>query len=141
MELFEGQDSKLYVNELAPRVHNSGHFSIEASAASQFENHLRACLGMELVAPKTPKYFFMLNLLGPETFQGVIPTELRFDLPPIDGLYLHWYNKTETRPLRKLGHLTYTCASRSDLSKAKSALTDWVENDYPKQLKDVTKKP
>ncbi|MCM0605436.1 MAG: ATP-grasp domain-containing protein [Xanthomonadaceae bacterium] len=140
IELFEGEDSKLYINEIAPRVHNSGHYSIEASAASQFENHLRACLGMELIAPKTPKYFFMLNLLGPEGMQGTIPAEVHFKLPKINGVTLHWYNKLDVRPYRKLGHLTYVCASRNELRDAKTTLTDWVGHEYSQQLKEVIKK-
>lgn len=140
IELFEGQDSKLYVNEIAPRVHNSGHYSIEASAASQFENHLRACLDLEIIPPKTPKYFFMLNLLGPDGILGKIPAEQRFTLPTLNGVTLHWYGKLDVRPNRKLGHLTFVCGSRNELKDAKFTLIDWVTHEYPKQLKEVVKK-
>lgn len=96
VELFE-VDGELLVNEMAPRVHNSGHWTIDGSETSQFENHLRAVLGLPLGSTAAIGYSMMLNLIGalPAT-SSVLTTE---------GLHLHLYGK-EPRPGRKLGHVT-----------------------------------
>lgn len=100
VELFETSEG-LIVNELAPRVHNSAHYSIEALQVSQFEAHLRAILSMPL--PEKPRLlargFAMANLIGGEKNQT-----LKFALS--DEGFLHWYNKTVVKPGRKMGHLT-----------------------------------
>ncbi|MGZ3699639.1 MAG: ATP-grasp domain-containing protein, partial [Bdellovibrionota bacterium] len=103
LELFETADGQLLVNEIAPRVHNSGHFTQNACSVSQFENQVRAALGFPLAEPQTQAAFVMLNLLGPE---GVTMRDEKITLPtpPAHGA-LHWYAKSEIRPSRKLGHL------------------------------------
>jgi 5-(carboxyamino)imidazole ribonucleotide synthase len=116
VELFETRDGRLLVNEIAPRVHNSGHFTLDASPVSQFEAHLRACLGLPLTASDLEAHspFIMLNLLGPA--EGSVggghpifpPTRdlAQLGFPPLPtGMHLHWYGKTEARAGRKLGHL------------------------------------
>ena len=96
-ELFETKKGSLLVNETAPRVHNSGHYSLDALSEDQFSLHIKAVLNMELVSPvKKSGGFAMLNLLGEKT-----PHQW---LPPA-GTILHWYGKTESRPGRKMGHL------------------------------------
>jgi 5-(carboxyamino)imidazole ribonucleotide synthase len=95
LELFD-VGGKLLANEFAPRVHNSGHWTIEGSATSQFENHLRAILGHPL-GPTESRLSLMFNLIG-----FVPPTE---DVLAIPGAHLHVYGK-EPRPGRKLGHVT-----------------------------------
>lgn len=99
VELFETSKG-LVVNELAPRVHNSGHYSIEALQVSQFEAHLRAVLGWPL--PNAPlvcaKGFSMANLIGSDVDEVYLS-------PSPDG-FLHWYNKSLNKPGRKMGHLT-----------------------------------
>lgn len=98
-ELFETKSGELIVNEVAPRVHNSGHYSIEASSISQFEAHLLSICNVSLPKKSTPKSSFaMVNLLGrsnrkPSLFYS-------------DKCSLHWYGKTENRTGRKMGHLT-----------------------------------
>lgn len=134
VECFETEASELLVNEIAPRVHNSGHFSIEGSTVSQFENHLRACMGMEIDTPKTQGYFLMVNLLGPKGMQGTLAATPNFKLPVNKDLYLHWYGKNEVRPLRKLGHLTFICSTRQDLQDKKRDILQWVDEIYPDQL-------
>jgi 5-(carboxyamino)imidazole ribonucleotide synthase len=103
IEFFETQSGDLWVNEIAPRVHNSGHYSQNACQTSQFENHCRAVLGLPLGAVVAAPAFAMLNLLGPD---------LNFEegrSPPIPQLgersYLHWYGKVGMRKGRKLGHI------------------------------------
>jgi len=96
IELF-AMGEQLLGNEMAPRVHNSGHWTIEGAATSQFENHLRAICGVEL-GPTTPSaYSAMVNLIGS------VPPKGSFDLEP--HVHLHLYGK-ESRPARKLGHIT-----------------------------------
>jgi 5-(carboxyamino)imidazole ribonucleotide synthase len=106
IELFELEDGSLLVNEIAPRVHNSGHYSQNACSTDQFENHWRAVLGMPLGITQCRPAFAMVNLLGPDipTFtanQEHIPS-------PGPHSHVHWYGKREIRALRKLGHLNGT---------------------------------
>lgn len=106
-ELFDfGQ--KLVINEIAPRVHNTGHFSQDALSVDQFELHLRSILGMSLpeIELKQP-YFVMVNLLGQTT---KVP---RLKKMPTGSL--HWYNKTENRPRRKMGHINYIGRNQKQL--------------------------
>jgi len=103
VELFLRNDGSIWINELAPRVHNSGHYTIEACETSQFENHLRAVLGLPLgsVRLKTPAAV-MINVLGRRS--GLVPA--RIADPTTKDVYLHWYGKSATRPGRKMGHVT-----------------------------------
>ena len=93
---------RLIANEIAPRVHNSGHWSIEGAVTSQFENHLRAILGLPLGSTRATGHSAMINLIGS------IPSRAR--LLRVPGLHLHDYGK-EPRPGRKVGHLTLVEAS------------------------------
>jgi 5-(carboxyamino)imidazole ribonucleotide synthase len=88
---------RLLANELAPRVHNSGHWTIEGAATSQFENHLRAILGWPLGSTATRGQVTMLNVIGGEPDADAVLT--------VPGAHLHLYGK-EPRPGRKLGHVT-----------------------------------
>ncbi len=118
----------LIVNELAPRVHNSGHFSQDAYGTSQFAAHWQALLGLPVVLNKRCEYFGMLNILGPEGFSGVL-TPPRIECP---GVVLHWYHKRESHPRRKLGHINILAASAVELDQAlatcRAQLTAWKEN-------------
>jgi 5-(carboxyamino)imidazole ribonucleotide synthase len=95
-----GQGFRLAVNEIAPRVHNSGHWTIEACAVSQFENHIRAVAGWPLGSTARHADARMVNLLGDEIHAG--PELIREDA----GRSLHVYGKREARPGRKMGHYT-----------------------------------
>lgn len=101
IELFETEEGELWVNELAPRVHNTGHYSQDACVTSQFENHWRAILGLPLGATTCAPAFAMLNLLGPREELSALSAEKL--LAP--HAHLHWYGKKELRAGRKLGHL------------------------------------
>ncbi|TVQ33691.1 MAG: 5-(carboxyamino)imidazole ribonucleotide synthase [Phycisphaeraceae bacterium] len=105
LELFE-RGGALLANEMAPRVHNSGHWTIEGAATSQFENHLRAILGMELGATSTEGACVMLNLLGWVPERGVFE-----GMPGAPGVTLHDYGK-KPAPMRKVGHVTVCGADR-----------------------------
>ncbi|WP_427162820.1 5-(carboxyamino)imidazole ribonucleotide synthase [Aliinostoc sp. HNIBRCY26] len=106
IELFLTTDGKVLVNEIAPRTHNSGHFSLDACATSQFEQQLRAVCGMPLGDPSLQgATAIMVNLLGYETSQSDYQSQ-RQQLAAIPQAHVHWYGKTESRPGRKLGHVT-----------------------------------
>ena len=100
IEMFVTQEDQVLINEIAPRVHNSGHHSLESSATSQFEQHLRAILGLELGDTKLIYKTIMYNILGSEKFQGEYkPLEIKED-----NVFLKMYGKKISKPLRKLGH-------------------------------------
>ena len=101
IEMFVTQDEKILINEIAPRVHNSGHHTLQSSTISQFELHLRAILGMELgdTSIKTPT--IMYNILGPHTFKGEYNILCREE----NNIFLKMYGKLESKPQRKIGHI------------------------------------
>jgi 5-(carboxyamino)imidazole ribonucleotide synthase len=106
IELFITADGKILINEIAPRTHNSGHFSLDACETSQFEQHLRAVAGLPLTNPSLHcSGAVMVNLLGYENSRNDYQFQ-RQKLAAIPHAYLHWYGKTESRPGRKLGHIT-----------------------------------
>lgn len=113
VEFFVLQDGTLVANEMAPRPHNSGHYSIDACDLSQFELQVRCMAGLPLVAPRQHSAAVMLNLLGDLWFsagsgQAITPPWQRVLALP--GAHLHLYGKAEARPGRKMGHLTITAA-------------------------------
>jgi 5-(carboxyamino)imidazole ribonucleotide synthase len=113
IEFFVSQ-GKLIANEMAPRVHNSGHWSIEGAVTSQFENHLRAIVGLPLGQTRSQGHSGMINLIGS------VPQ--KSPLLKVPGLHLHDYGK-EPRPGRKVGHLTVVChtaGQRNDLIRSLS---------------------
>ncbi len=120
LEAFELASGELWVNEIAPRVHNSAHYTLDAAETSQFENHWRALLGLPLGSTRGAPAFVMRNLLGPD---GVRAEARGLPLPPLSaGTHLHWYGKAETRPGRKLGHLNGVAASPAELDALAAAL-------------------
>ncbi|MBP6074008.1 MAG: 5-(carboxyamino)imidazole ribonucleotide synthase, partial [Flavobacterium sp.] len=106
VEMFQTEDDEILVNEVAPRPHNSGHYSIEASYTSQFENHLRAILNLPLGNTDSKVAGIMVNLVGEEGFSGQVIYENIEKIMAIDGVTPHIYGKRETRPFRKMGHVT-----------------------------------
>jgi 5-(carboxyamino)imidazole ribonucleotide synthase len=117
IEMFETDKAELWVNEIAPRVHNSGHFSQDACPHDQFEMHVRVLMGESLPDLNCTPSFAMLNLLGPENVKGQFKT-LGGRLPkPEADLKLHWYGKDDVFPGRKLGHVN-SASGKLDLLKA-----------------------
>jgi 5-(carboxyamino)imidazole ribonucleotide synthase len=106
VEMFQTQDDQILVNEVAPRTHNSGHYSIEASYTSQFEQHMRSVLNMPLGRTDSKVAGIMVNLVGAEGYTGPVVYEGMEDILHIDGVTPHIYGKKETRPFRKMGHVT-----------------------------------
>jgi len=100
IEMFIDQDDKILINEIAPRVHNSGHHTLQSCKTSQFEQHLRAILGLDLGSTDLVHKTVMCNILGPNGFEGKYkPVQLEKD-----GAYLKMYGKDVSKPQRKLGH-------------------------------------
>ena len=106
VELFVSRGGEVLVNEAAPRPHNSGHQTINANDTSQYEQHLRAILGMPLGSTAIHKASAMVNLLGEEGYTGPVRYEGLEALLRIEGAHLFLYGKKETRPYRKMGHVT-----------------------------------
>lgn len=106
VEMFQTEDDEILVNEVAPRPHNSGHYSIEASYTSQFEQHIRAILDLPLGNTDSKVAGIMVNLVGAEGFSGPVVYENIEKIMAIDGVTPHIYGKRETRPFRKMGHVT-----------------------------------
>jgi 5-(carboxyamino)imidazole ribonucleotide synthase len=106
VEMFQTENDEILVNEVAPRPHNSGHYSIEASYTSQFENHLRAILNLPLGNTASKVAGIMVNLVGEEGYSGNVVYENIEKIMAIDGVTPHIYGKRETRPFRKMGHVT-----------------------------------
>ena len=113
IEMFVTDDNQVLINEIAPRVHNSGHHTLQSSITSQFEQHLRAILGLELGDTKLIYPTIMYNILGPKDFIG------RYKLPSIDleNTFLKMYGKLESKPQRKIGHVNLV--DKSGLGMAK----------------------
>ncbi|NUM32285.1 MAG: 5-(carboxyamino)imidazole ribonucleotide synthase [Bacteroidetes bacterium] len=106
VEMFLTKENKIFINEIAPRPHNSGHHTIEASYTSQYEQLNRILLDLPLGNTSLIKPSAMVNIIGPENINGDYQIEgLDFALKQ-KGFYLHLYNKIQTRPGRKLGHFT-----------------------------------
>jgi 5-(carboxyamino)imidazole ribonucleotide synthase len=110
VEFFVLTDGRVLANEMAPRPHNSGHYSIDACDVSQFDLQVRTLAGLPLVAPRLHSAAVMLNLLGDLWFvSGERETEPPWDqVLALPGIHLHLYGKTAARPGRKMGHLTVT---------------------------------
>ncbi|MEJ8838761.1 5-(carboxyamino)imidazole ribonucleotide synthase [Ramlibacter sp. AN1133] len=111
IEFFGLEDGSLVVNEMAPRPHNSGHWSIEGADVSQFELQVRTLAGLPLVQPRQHSPALMLNLLGDLWFPAGAANARTPDWASVltlPGTHLHLYGKTEARPGRKMGHLTLT---------------------------------
>ncbi len=117
VEMFQTNDDKILVNEVAPRPHNSGHYSIEASYTSQFENHLRAILNLPLGNTASKVAGIMVNLVGEEGFSGQVVYENIEKIMAIDGVTPHIYGKRETRPFRKMGHVTIVNENMTEARK------------------------
>lgn len=106
VELFQTENDEILVNEVAPRPHNSGHYSIEAAYTNQFEQHLRAILNLPLGSTESKVAGVMVNLVGAEGYQGKVVYENIEQIMAMEGVTPHIYGKKETRPFRKMGHVT-----------------------------------
>jgi len=111
IEMFVTKDDQILINEIAPRVHNSGHHTLQSSETSQFEQHLRAILGLDLGSTELLKNTIMWNLLGSKNFTGKYKP---VTISPQKGVFLKMYSKMESKPKRKLGHLNIVDLDNSE---------------------------
>lgn len=116
VELFQTQTDEILVNEVAPRPHNSGHYSIEGSYTNQFEQHIRAILDLPLGSTDSKVGAVMVNLVGSENHEGRVIYKNMEHILRLDGVTPHIYGKKQTRPFRKMGHVTIV---NHDLSEAR----------------------
>ena len=124
VEMFLTKDKVLLINEVAPRPHNSGHYSIEGSYTSQFENHLRGILNLPLGNTESKAAAVMVNLSGAEGYSGSVVYENINKVLAISGVTPHIYGKRQTRPFRKMGHVTIV---NSDMDEARK-IAETVKN-------------
>ena len=108
IEMFVSKTDEVFINEIAPRPHNSGHYSIEGCSISQFEQHIRAILNFPLARPELLRPTIMKNILGPPNIQGNYKFIGLSKLLSIPSTKIHIYGKQQTSPGRKLGHITCT---------------------------------
>lgn len=131
VELFQTQNDEILVNEVAPRPHNSGHYSIEASYTNQFEQHLRCILGLPLGKTESKVAGIMVNLVGAEGHTGDVVYENIESILGKAGVTPHIYGKKQTRPFRKMGHVTIVDA---DMARARQ-----VAQEVKEKIKVVSK--
>ena len=124
IEMFIDQNDRILINEIAPRVHNSGHHTLQSCSTSQFEQHLRAILGLELGSTDLVHKTVMCNILGPDGFEGKYkPVQLEKD-----GVYLKMYGKDVSKPQRKLGHFNVVDQSDSKDVSELLEMADEIKN-------------
>ena len=117
VEMFLTKSGEILVNEVAPRTHNSGHHTIEANVISQFEQHLRAILGMPLGSTRTKTPAAMVNLLGEEGYEGTAQYQGLDEVLALEGVKVHLYGKKMTKPFRKMGHITIIAPDAAQLKE------------------------
>jgi 5-(carboxyamino)imidazole ribonucleotide synthase len=121
IEMFVNENDEVLVNEIAPRPHNSGHHTIEANMVSQYEQHLRAILNLPLGSTTLRCPAVMVNLLGEENFEGKALYEGMQQVLEMPGVTIHLYGKKNTKPFRKMGHVTIVDTSLEG-AKAKAKI-------------------
>ncbi len=131
VEMFQTEEDEILVNEVAPRPHNSGHYSIEASYTNQFEQHIRAILNLPLGNTDSKVGGIMVNLVGDEGHTGDVVYENIEKIMAMDGVTPHIYGKKETRPFRKMGHVTIV---NEDIAEARK-----VAEEVKKSIKVISK--
>lgn len=124
VEMFQTEEDEVLVNEVAPRPHNSGHYSIEASYTNQFEQQVRAILDLPLGNTESKVGGIMVNLVGDKDYEGEVVYENIEKILKMDGVTPHIYGKKITRPFRKMGHVTIV---HKDLTKARK-IAEEVKN-------------
>lgn len=127
IELFVSNNDEIFINEIAPRPHNSGHYSIEGCSISQFEQHLRTILNFPLSKPELVRPTVMKNILGPPNFSGTYRIIGLSKLLSLPSTKIHLYGKRITSPGRKLGHITCTGRTLEEVIKRSSDAKNSIE--------------
>ncbi len=134
IEYFYYNDS-LLINEMAPRVHNSGHYTLDAAPVNQFENHIHAILGAKLKQPSTYPFFAMRNILGPKTLPKQNTDKITFankvfeKFKKTEDVKVYWYHKKETSKYRKLGHINAISMTKIDILR-KIKIMEEIETEF-----------
>jgi 5-(carboxyamino)imidazole ribonucleotide synthase len=131
VEFFVTRHGRVLVNEIAPRPHNSGHFSLDACSVSQFEALVRTICGLDMETPRLLSPCAMINLLGEDLER--LDAEALHRLP---GVKLHLYGKAEPRPKRKMGHITVLQHSQKEVERIISVIEEMISAEEP-QTRDV----
>lgn len=131
VEMFQTENDEILVNEVAPRPHNSGHQTIEASYTSQFEQHIRAILNLPLGKTENTVAGIMVNLVGEEGHTGDVVYENIENIMNLEGVTPHIYGKKQTRPFRKMGHVTIV---NEDIGEARR-----IAEEVKKTIKVISK--
>ena len=126
VEMFQTESDEIIVNEVAPRPHNSGHYSIEASYTSQFENHLRAIINLPLGNTASKVAGIMVNLVGEENYSGNVVYQNIEKILEWNGVTPHIYGKKQTRPFRKMGHVTIVNKDIAEARKIAEAVKNTI---------------
>ena len=127
IEMFVSNKDDIFINEIAPRPHNSGHYSIEGCSISQFEQHIRTILNLPLIKPELLRPTVMKNILGPPNFSGNYRIRGMSKLLSIPSTKIHLYGKSLTSPGRKLGHITCTGPTLDEVIKRSSYAKNSIE--------------
>lgn len=127
VEMFLSTSGELMVNEVAPRTHNSGHQSIEGNVCSQFEQHLRSILNLPLGETRLREPSVMINLLGEVGYTGPVYYEGLEEVLKLPGVHPHIYGKKETKAFRKMGHITVTGKSMTEVLQKAKEVKDLVK--------------
>ncbi len=127
VEFFITPNGEVIVNEIAPRPHNSGHYTIEGCITSQFENHVRAVLNMPLGSTELLKPSVMINLLGEENYKGDALVNGVSDALKIQNSFLHIYGKKQTVPKRKMGHVTCIADTLEDANQNADKIFNFIK--------------
>jgi len=115
VEMFVEKNGDVFVNETAPRVHNSGHHSIEAHYSSQFDMLWRIILGYPLGNTDAILPSIMVNIIGADGYSGEVRYEGLEEVLKIENAFVHLYGKKQTKPGRKMGHVTILSSEKQDL--------------------------
>ncbi len=127
VELFVDKGGEVFVNETAPRVHNSGHHTIEANYSSQFDMLWRIILGYPLGNPASILPAAIVNIVGEPGYEGEVFYEGLNDVLKMDNVFVHLYGKEKTKPGRKMGHVTIMSRDRQDLSYAANRIKQYLK--------------
>ena len=127
VEMFVDEADQILINEVAPRPHNSGHHTIEASITSQYHQHLRCILGLPLGATDSTGYSSLINLLGEPGHTGPAHYTGMAAALALPGVYIHLYGKKETKPFRKMGHVTIVGRDKITVSESELYLSQHLK--------------
>jgi len=125
VEMFLTDEGTLLINEISPRVHNSGHLTLDGCNVSQFEQHVRAVLGLPLVAIRSLSPAAMVNILDSEELRACSPARPTRETSPQGDVSVYWYGKTPGRTGRKVGHINALASGAGEaLDLARQTLAD-----------------